>query len=693
MMKQLGFFRNNSDVFFDVIKTDKGECMRRVMFLFLCIFLSTRLIAQETMHGARMRAATDSVSDKPMLELKCFLPDSLRYDSASGSFQPNPFTVRLICKNVGNTTASNVSCELQLPPYMEFSPPGQAALKYLSPSTLNPYRPGDPVPELRWTVQYTGRVRKDHALDFFFEAGGVDVKGVPTDTAVTRCMMVVPGVQPTDSSAAFVLLLPQCFAPDSLHYNDPLDAYEPNPFTVRLTCVNVGNAPASHVSGELFLPPDVTIVPFGENARQYFTPSTLWGYHPGDPVPELSWTVQFLKRYRTDQYPEFHFRIGGVDSTDAALDSADVYCTVRVPGTQPALHCALSLPDSLTLNADGTGYVPNPFPVIYTLSNDGSNTGYVKQITLQLAAADSIVLDASSPNPLRFDFTPPLRLYRHTNKTFTWMLRAAKSLVWRYVSATVTAVDEEDKEVTQPDGQDCRGSFSIPPIPTCLNANLTTSAALLHYSTQTGRYDPADVVLISLLNNCGGANLKNVFASLAMHDTLGLLEFDPAFPDNSNPKTWPLLLPGANQNFRWGLHLRKFNSTGVIQTVRFSIGYGSDETPKFVPWTGPDASVDIEPVSTTAVDHPTATRFELYQNIPNPYSTSTVIEYTLGQETDYEITVFDKLGRKVLTLSKGRATAGKHSVVFDGTALPSGVYLYKLETPAFSKVMRMALLK
>jgi hypothetical protein len=86
-----------------------------------------------------------------------------------------------------------------------------------------------------------------------------------------------------------------------------------------------------------------------------------------------------------------------------------------------------------------------------------------------------------------------------------------------------------------------------------------------------------------------------------------------------------------------------------------------------------------------------STKNSLSQNKPNPFNPTTVIAYELAQETDYTVTVYDQLGREVLTLAKGHAKAGKYSVLFDGKDLSSGIYMYKLETPTYMKVMRMVL--
>ena len=55
--------------------------------------------------------------------------------------------------------------------------------------------------------------------------------------------------------------------------------------------------------------------------------------------------------------------------------------------------------------------------------------------------------------------------------------------------------------------------------------------------------------------------------------------------------------------------------------------------------------------------------------------------------------MYDILGHVVLRLESGTVPAGRHRYAFDASMLPSGVYLYRLETPAFSQSRRMMLLK
>ena len=55
--------------------------------------------------------------------------------------------------------------------------------------------------------------------------------------------------------------------------------------------------------------------------------------------------------------------------------------------------------------------------------------------------------------------------------------------------------------------------------------------------------------------------------------------------------------------------------------------------------------------------------------------------------------VYDLLGREVATLVNEIKTPGLHTVMFDGTNLASGIYVYRLEAGATSISRKMILLK
>lgn len=85
--------------------------------------------------------------------------------------------------------------------------------------------------------------------------------------------------------------------------------------------------------------------------------------------------------------------------------------------------------------------------------------------------------------------------------------------------------------------------------------------------------------------------------------------------------------------------------------------------------------------------------FSLSQNYPNPFNPSTVISYQVPTNSTVMLKVYDVLGREIETLVNGRETAGTHSVTFDGTKLPSGVYFCRLTAPGVNIVRKMLLEK
>jgi len=87
--------------------------------------------------------------------------------------------------------------------------------------------------------------------------------------------------------------------------------------------------------------------------------------------------------------------------------------------------------------------------------------------------------------------------------------------------------------------------------------------------------------------------------------------------------------------------------------------------------------------------------FSLAQNYPNPFNPKAMISYSLPAGTRHVVSlrVFDILGREVRTLVDERQDAGYKNAEFDGSDLPSGVYLYRLWTESYVSTKKMLLLK
>ena len=85
--------------------------------------------------------------------------------------------------------------------------------------------------------------------------------------------------------------------------------------------------------------------------------------------------------------------------------------------------------------------------------------------------------------------------------------------------------------------------------------------------------------------------------------------------------------------------------------------------------------------------------YVLQQNYPNPFNPSTTIAFDLPRRTSVRLSVYDPLGRQVLTMLQGEKEAGSYTVTFDGSLLASGIYIYRLQAGSFVQSRKMLLTK
>ncbi len=85
--------------------------------------------------------------------------------------------------------------------------------------------------------------------------------------------------------------------------------------------------------------------------------------------------------------------------------------------------------------------------------------------------------------------------------------------------------------------------------------------------------------------------------------------------------------------------------------------------------------------------------FLLSQNYPNPFNSATEIRFVLGHAARVSLKIYDLSGREVARLADAMFEAGAHNVAFGASGLPSGVYLYRLQTGSETQTRKMVLLK
>ena len=84
---------------------------------------------------------------------------------------------------------------------------------------------------------------------------------------------------------------------------------------------------------------------------------------------------------------------------------------------------------------------------------------------------------------------------------------------------------------------------------------------------------------------------------------------------------------------------------------------------------------------------------ELLDAYPNPFNPTATIEYALSEKSFVTITVYDLLGRTISVLVNQVREAGRYSTHFDAEGLPSGLYVYRMETDGYNSTNTMLLTK
>ena len=85
--------------------------------------------------------------------------------------------------------------------------------------------------------------------------------------------------------------------------------------------------------------------------------------------------------------------------------------------------------------------------------------------------------------------------------------------------------------------------------------------------------------------------------------------------------------------------------------------------------------------------------YELYQNIPNPFTGKTSIKFFVPVDAEVNISIYNMLGEFVSEVTNDIYQVGEHSVVFEGNELGQGTYFVKMTTENFTTTKSMNVVK
>jgi hypothetical protein len=106
--------------------------------------------------------------------------------------------------------------------------------------------------------------------------------------------------------------------------------------------------------------------------------------------------------------------------------------------------------------------------------------------------------------------------------------------------------------------------------------------------------------------------------------------------------------------------------------------------------------VEVEISNETAPELPLD--YMLYQNYPNPFNPTTYVKFSVPDQSDVKIAVYDLLGQEVQTLFEGPMARGTKIVEWNGQTASgvqasSGMYIYRMTAGSFVQTRKMMFLK
>lgn len=85
--------------------------------------------------------------------------------------------------------------------------------------------------------------------------------------------------------------------------------------------------------------------------------------------------------------------------------------------------------------------------------------------------------------------------------------------------------------------------------------------------------------------------------------------------------------------------------------------------------------------------------YNLYQNYPNPFNPSTALNYSISEQSNVSIKIYDVLGNVIFTLVNENKPKGNYKVEFNADNLSNGIYFYQMKSNEFIQTRKMLLLK
>ena len=218
------------------------------------------------------------------------------------------------------------------------------------------------------------------------------------------------------------------------------------------------------------------------------------------------------------------------------------------------------------------------------------------------------------------------------------------------------------------------------------SAAWSIDSGVFHFNIYHGDINTDDINLTQN-NICLISGKSYIIEFDAWADDGRIIETDVSSSDrlNNYSKIGAIFITARKQHFSYAFDYKYHSDCGMIH-----IDAGGSDTDFFI-----DNISFKEVIGSDVSDGKANMPFEykLYNNYPNPFNHTTIIRYTIPESSEVTLTIYDLLGREITTLVNEIQTRGKHSVIWNGQGLPSGIYICHLQAGDFTQTRKLVLQK
>jgi Secretion system C-terminal sorting domain len=147
----------------------------------------------------------------------------------------------------------------------------------------------------------------------------------------------------------------------------------------------------------------------------------------------------------------------------------------------------------------------------------------------------------------------------------------------------------------------------------------------------------------------------------------------------------PQAVSGAGGAGNMGDNIGLTSGNGKLYPV-----WMSNQSGIFQAWT---ATIDYLTIGIQQIGSEIPNEYYLNQNYPNPFNPITKIEFSIPSAGNTRLDVYDITGKLIRNLVEQELSAGNYSTGFDASELPSGIYIYRIESGNYTESRKMILVK